>query len=206
MYAEQQYSDRPTMTEAEYLAFADQQEFKHEYAAGVVYAMSGGTFRHNTIAMAAGTHLSNLLGDRDCTVTSSDMRIHIASKKAYRYPDVSIICGDPAFLGERNDTITNPTLLVEVLSPSTTSTDHIEKLAEYTSIDTLQAYILIAQDEPKVEVFQRHDAANWLYSTVSGMDAEIELSLPTGSVKLALAQLYRRVRWDGEAGDSQATP
>ncbi len=107
------------MTEAEYLAFEAESEFKHEFSRGNVYAMTGASLRHGIITVNVSTHLNNQLADRDCTVTSPDVRVYIASKQAYRYPDVTIFCGDPVYIEGRTDTITNPVMLVEVLSPGT---------------------------------------------------------------------------------------
>ncbi|MEO1646020.1 MAG: Uma2 family endonuclease [Chloroflexota bacterium] len=197
MYAESLNDENPRMTEATYLAFADEQlDMKYEYSSGAVYAMSGGTVRHGAITASTIIHIGNELRHDDCTVTNSDVRVYIASKKAYRYPDVTVFCGDPAYREGRADTLTNPMLLVEVLSPSTALTDRNEKLAEYTQIDSLQAYVLVAQDEPKVEVFQRHEAGRWLYSYVTGMDAKIVVSRSGTDLHLSLAEIYRRVRWD----------
>lgn len=200
MYAEQQ-ADLPPMTEAEYLAFADSQEFKYEYRAGVIYAMTGGSINHGVITMSAGTHISNQLDDHDCTVTSPDVRVQIASKGTYRYPDVTVFCGDPEYLEGRTDTITNPVLLVEVLSAGTALTDRNEKLEEYTQIETLQAYVLIAQDKPKVEVYRRNESGTWIYAFVTGLDAEMDVPLPAANLRLSLARLYRRVQWDNEEGE-----
>lgn len=191
------------MSEAEYLAFADEQEFKHEYCRGQVYAMTGASVRHNTITANTIMHIGSRLADRDCTVTTSDTRIHIASKQAYRYPDVTVFCGDPAYLKGRTDTITNPVLLVEVLSPSTVVRDYNEKLEEYTQIDSLQAYVLVAQDTPKVEVFRRHDSDKWLYEIVTGLDAEINVPVLDAELRLSLAQLYRRVQWETVSDDGE---
>lgn len=85
---------------------------------------------------------------------------------------------------------------MEVLSPGTALQDRNDKLAEYTQIDSLQAYVLIAQDEPKVEVFRRHEANRWLYEYVTGIEAEIEVPLMGADVRLYLSQIYRRVQWD----------
>jgi Uma2 family endonuclease len=199
MYAEHLSDDLPPMTEAEYLAFADEQDWKYEYSGGRVYAMSGGSVRHGVITMSAGTHLSNLLRDDDCTVTSPDVRVHIVSRRAYRYPDVTVFCGDPVYREGRTDTITNPVLLVEVLSPGTALTDRNQKLTEYTQIESLQAYVLVSQDEPKVEVYQRDESGKWLYEYVTGMDAEITVSVSGADLRLSLAEIYRRVRWDEDA-------
>lgn len=187
------------MTEAEYLAFADTQAIKYEYRQGWVYAMTGASVQHNTITANMITHINIQLGDQNCTVTSSDTRVHIARKRTYRYPDVTVFCGDPAYLEDRTDTITNPVLLVEVLSPSTAGRDSSEKLEEYIEIASLQAYVLVAQDKPKVEVYRRHEAGKWLYEVVTGLDAEISVPFAddaTDDMRLSLAHIYRRVRWD----------
>ena len=199
MYAEQLDSELPRMTEAEYLAFADEQAFKYEYSAGHVYAMVGGSVRHGAITGSVITHLSILLRERDYTVTSSDVRVYIAHKQTYRHPDVTVFCGDPVYREGRTDTLVNPVLLVEVLSPGTARVDDSEKLAEYTRISSLQTYVLVSQDEPKVEVYQRHDAEQWLYTSVIGLDTEITVSVAGTEVRLSLAEIYRRVRWDEDA-------
>ncbi len=200
MYAAQPIDLSP-MSEADYLKFADEQEIKYEYRRGQVYAMTGGSVRHGVITAGISTHLTNQLGDRDCSVTSPDVRVHIASKQCYRYPDVTVFCGDPVYLENRTDTITNPVLLVEVLSPGTALQDRNEKLEEYTQIESLEAYVLVAQDTPKVEVFRRHEAGTWLYEYARGLDAEISILVLNTELRLSLAQIYRRVRWDAEDTD-----
>lgn len=112
------------------------------------------------------------------------------------YPDVTVFCGAPKYIAGRTDTITNPTVLVEVLSRSTALLDRNEKLAEYTSIETLQAYLLVSQNEPKVEQFVRHEAGKWLYESVTGFDAS--LTVAPLACTLALAKLYSKVNWDEE--------
>lgn len=194
MYAAQQ-NDMPLMTADEYLAFADAQAIKYEYQAGRVYAMTGASIRHNTIVASTIMHVGSQLTEQDCTVTTSDTRVFIASTEAYRYPDVTVFCGDPAYWSERNDTLTNPMLLIEVLSPSTAVTDYNEKLEEYTQIDSLQAYVIISQDKPKVELYRCDDSGKWIYAFVTGLDAEISVPLPVQALRLSLAQVYRRVRW-----------
>lgn len=206
MYAAQPNDEIQRMTEAEYLAFEEQSEEKHEYSRGRIYAMTGGSVRHGVITMNIGTHLNNQLRDRDCSVTSPDVRVHVASRRAYRYPDVTVFCGDPAYVEGRTDTITNPTLLVEVLSPGTALLDRNDKLTDYTQIDSLQAYVLVAQDTAKVEVFQRHEGGRWLYEYVTGLDAEIEVAVASADtpLRLSLAEIYRRVRWDEAEAENNA--
>jgi Uma2 family endonuclease len=193
MHAEQ--TDEPTaMSEAEYLAFADEQEIKYEYRDGQIYAMTGAAVRHNIITANTIGHLIVQLANRDCTVTSSDTRVHIASKGAYRYPDVTVFCGEPVYFVGRDDTITNPALLVEVLSPGTALKDRNDKLLEYTQIETLNAYLLVAQDEARVERYLRQESGDWLYTVVNGLDGSI--AVPTLDCTLALADIYRKVDWD----------
>lgn len=190
------------MSEEEYLAFADEQEIKYEYCRGRVYAMTGASVRHNIVCANAIIHIGNQLSDQDCTVTSSDTRVHIASKDRYRYPDVTVFCGEAGYLEGRTDTITNPILLVEVSSPGTELKDRNEKLEEYTQIETLQAYLLVAQDQAKVELFTRHESGQWLFSIITGMDGEV--ALPALDCTLALSKLYQKVSFD-EAEDAEET-
>jgi Uma2 family endonuclease len=204
MYAAQT-DDLPLMTVAEYLAFADDQEIKYEYHAGIVYAMTGASVRHNTITANAIAHLIGMLGERDCTVTTSDTRVFIDSTRSYRYPDVTVFCDEPAYWEERTDTITNPALLVEVLSPGTAVYDYNDKLEEYTQIASLQAYVIISQDKPKVEVYRRDESGKWIYEFVTGLDAEITVPIDDTNLRLSLAEIYRRVRW-GEDGDPNNDP
>lgn len=182
------------MTEAEYLAFEDASEFKHEYNGGHVYAMTGASVRHNTIVMNIGVQLSLQLADRNCTTNAADTRVHIASKGTYRYPDVTVFCGDPAYWQDRTDTITNPVVLVEVLSPESALRDYNEKLAEYTQFDTLQFYLVVSQHTPKVERYMRDESGQWLYNFVTGLEGEI--ALPTLDCTLALSQVYRQISFE----------
>jgi len=188
------------MTESEYLAFERTSDTKHELIDGQVYAMTGASVRHNTITANAIAHLIGTLGERDCTVTTSDTRVFIDSTTSYRYPDVTVFCDEPAYWEERTDTITNPALLVEVLSPGTAVYDYNDKLEEYTQIASLQAYVIIAQDKPKVEVYRRDESGKWIYEFATGIEAEISVPIDDANLRLSLAEIYRRVRW-GEDGD-----
>jgi len=171
MYAEQPTQDEINrMTVEEYLAFADANEGKYEYAGGKVLAMGGGSLRHATITANVITQLNVQLAERDCTVTSPDMRVQILKHGNYRYPDVSVFCGEPVYHEGRTDTLTNPALVVEVLSPATMLTDREDKLEEYTSIPGLGAYLLVAQDEMRAERYLRRDDGQWLYTWASGED------------------------------------
>lgn len=196
------------MTEAEYLAFAaKQQDAKYEYVDGQVLAMNGGTIRHGVIAGRTITHINNQIGDRDCVATSSDVRVYIAHKQTYRYPDVTVFCGEPTYHEDNAHTLTNPVLLVEVLSPSSTAIDSRQKLDEYTRIKSLQAYLLISQDEPHVALYRRQSADEWVYTVAFGLDATVDVPLAGETLTLSLAAIYRHVQWDEDTPDeSDAQP
>jgi len=199
MVAAQDHPETPLrMSEAEYLAFEEQSDIKHEFRKGWVYAMTGASVRHNVISGNMIRHLGNLLVDKGCSVSTSDTRIHIPHKGIYRYPDVSVFCGTPELVDKRVDTIANPVLLVEVLSPSTSVTDYNEKLEEYTQIPSLKAYLIVSQHTPKVEWLLREDSGKWLYDVVSGNDGALngEISLLPFDVTLTLFDIYRNIDWD----------
>ncbi len=185
------------MTEEEYLAFADEQEEKWEWGDGYAYAMVGGTVNHGIITANLIIHLGSQLADKDCTVTSSDVRVHLAKYNKYRYPDVTIFCGEPDYLEGRSDTLTNPAVLVEVISPSSVATDRNEKLTEYTQIKSLEAYVLVSQGEPRIEVFRRFEGEQWLYEYANGLEGQMEV--PSLGCVLALSKVYQKVRWGAES-------
>ncbi len=184
------------MTEAEYLAFEESSQEKHEYVGGYVYAMTGGTARHAFITSNTITQLGIHLGDSDCSIGSPDLEVYIAARQAFRYPDISVVCGDPIFVEGREDVITNPILLVEVLSPSTAKKDHHDKLHEYTQIPTLHDYLLVAQESPGIELYSRQQETGlWTYQHTTGLESDIHL--PSLDCTLALSKVYRRVTFDG---------
>lgn len=194
-----QPDDPRRMSEAEYLAFDAHSDVKHEYVAGVVYAMTGAGWNHNIINGNTQTTLNNQLAEEPCSVVSNDMRLKVQSDAvSFRYPDTMVVCGEPEFDGDRTDTLTNPVVIVEVLSPSTALKDHNEKLDEYIQIETLQHYVLISQHEAKVEVYTRQNAGQWLYIQAKGLDATV--ALPAVDCTLHLATLYAKVRFDRDEG------
>jgi Uma2 family endonuclease len=166
----------PYMTESEYLAFERESDIRHEYVDGEIYAMSGGSWNHSVIISNTNRSLGNQLEGQPCISISSEMRLHVASAKAYRYPDVMVVCGEPLIREDRTDIITNPIVLIEVLSPSTASIDHIEKKYEYFQIPTVNEYLIVSQDKPQIERYLRQNDDTLLNDMVSGLDAMIELS------------------------------
>jgi Uma2 family endonuclease len=130
---------------AEYLALERAAEHRHEYVSGRVYAMTGASREHNVIATNTSRALGNQLSGRPCETYQSDMRVKVSETGMYTYPDVVVACGTPAFEDAYVDTLLNPTVIIEVLSPSTEAYDRGEKFAHYRRLPSLREYLLIAQ-------------------------------------------------------------
>jgi len=159
---------------AEYLAFEEQSDEKHEFLDGEVIAMAGGTPEHSALAMALGAELRNALGDRPCRVFSSDLRIHIQATGLTTYPDVSVVCSNLERDAEDPHAIINPVLVVEVLSDSTEAYDRGEKAAHYRQIPSLREYVLVSQRHRRIEIYRRNDSGRWeLFEFESGAECEL---------------------------------
>ncbi len=174
----------------EYLSIERQAEYKSEYIDGVLYAMAGGSERHNLIAGNLITELNIRLREAPCRVYPSDLKVRVPNPKRFFYPDVSVVCGDTQFADDEKDVILNPVLLVEVLSESTAAFDRGKKFQSYQQIESLQEYLLVSQDEPLVEHFLRQEDGHWLYTKVSGLDEAI--ILPGLQCQLALSDIYNK--------------
>lgn len=192
--------DKP-MSEADYLAFDRESEVKHEFIDGRVYAMSGASEAHNLIAGSIYVSLYTQLRARPCKVYPSDMKVRTPSTRSYIYPDISVVCGDAEFDGDSRDILLNPTVVIEVLSPNTERFDRGRKFQRYRELESLQEYVLVAQDSPHVERFARQDNGLWQLSEVHGQPA----SLPLTSIACALrlAEIYEQIDFgSGESAPS----
>ena len=178
------------LTPAEYLAFERAAEYKHEYVGGRVYAMTGASREHNVIAWNVLGALHALLRGHPCEAYPSDMRVKVSETGMYTYPDVVVACDEPAFEDAHVDTLLNPTVIVEVLSPSTEAYDRGEKFAHYRRLASLREYVLIAQDRVRIEHYVRR-GEQWLLTELAGVDAT--LALESLDCALALADVYERV-------------
>src|SRR5438067_6181679 len=139
----------------EYLTIERQAEYKSEYVDGVMYAMAGGSERHNLIAGNLVTELNIQLRKTPCRVYPSDLKVRVPNSKRFFYPDVSVVCGDPEFADDKRDVVLNPVLIVEVFSKSTAAFDRGQKFKFYQQIESLLEYLLVSQDEHHVEHFLR---------------------------------------------------
>ena len=168
----------PQMSIQEYLAFEEKSTVKHEFAAGQVFAMAGGSKRHNRISLRLATLLQ--AGAGPCVTHMADVLVRI--DQVFYYPDVMVVC-EP----NSDDYVeTNPCLIVEVLSDSTEAIDRREKLYNYQRIAHLQAYVLVAQNERRVDVFRRA-GKTWTFETHTG-ESEVTLDCPV--LSFTLEQLY----------------
>jgi len=191
---------QPRLTPEEYLEIERAAvDVRSEFYDGRMYAMSGGTHPHALIALNLGAELRSALKRGSCVVSGSDTRVRVSPQGLYTYPDLAVVCGEPKFADGRNDTLVNPILLVEVLSPSTEAQDRGFKAQQYRKVESLQEYALVSQVEPRVEVFRRQAGGSWLFSEAVGMDSVCRFeSVGAG---IALAEIYSKVTFEsGEPG------
>lgn len=181
----------PLLTPEEYLAFERASETKHEYVAGEIVAMVGASRRHNLIQSTTLTSLNNPLVTRPCEIYPSDMRVKVGALGVYTYPDITVVCGDVELEDAEQDTLLNPTVIIEILSPSTAPYDRGLKFHRYQLIPSLQDYLLIAQDRPLIEHFSRGDAGRWVLA--QGASGGDQIQLPSIGCVLDLAEIYRKV-------------
>lgn len=187
---------RQVVTEAMYLAMERVADTKHEYRDGEIWAMAGASPRHNRIASTCIGELHAAFRGGNCIPLGSDQRIHVPATGDYCYPDVTVVCGEPEYHSNDPDSITNPRLIVEVLSRSTQKDDRGTKFEEYRSIESFQEYVLIWQNQVKVEVRRRDGHKRWIIEELSAGEV---LELQSVSVKLDIDALYEgafRIRGD----------
>jgi Uma2 family endonuclease len=182
---------RPYLTPEDYLAIERQAETKSEYLDGEMFAMTGGSRWHSLAIGNLVRELSLQLKKRPCQVYPSDLRVYIPATGLYTYPDVIVVCGEPRLQDEHQDTLLNPTVIIEVLSPTTEAYDRGKKFEHYRSIESLVEYLLLSQSEPHIEHYLRQDDNRWLFTETSGLEAT--LALPFIQCGLALAEVYEKI-------------
>ena len=190
---------KPLLTPQQYLARERQAETKSEYLRGEMFAMSGASREHNLVATNVSRELSTQLRDRECEVYPSDMRVKVSSTGLYTYPDVTVACDEPKFEDAQVDTLLNPRVIVEVLSPSTADYDRGGKFSHYRRLPSLQEYLLISQDVPLVEHYVRQGPDQWQLTEQRSLDAVI--ALPSIQCRLPLAEIYLKVRLASESNE-----
>ena len=174
----------------EYLALDCEADYKSEYVAGEIFAMGSASPKHVLITVNIASEFGNRLRDTNCQVYSADLRIQAEKMDSYHYPDVAVVCGKPEYMEGRKDTVTNPLIIVEVLSPATRSYDRGDKFASYRRIATLREYILIAQEACHVEHFVRTEGG-WEFTEIE--DCQGNLIIPTLGIAIPLTEIYAKV-------------
>lgn len=160
---------------------------KLEFAAGQVYAMSGGTPAHGVYAMNLARILGNALLDRPCRVQSADVKIRITAHDLSTYPDLSVVCGPAELDPTDRNAVVNPCLVVEVLSPGTEEYDRGDKLDAYKALPSVREILLVAHDAPRLELVQRAAGGTWTTATAGPGET---LSLALGCA-VAVDDVYR---------------
>jgi len=187
------------LTSAEYLEVERKAVFRSEFFLGQMVAMAGGSARHSRIKTNLLSQLNILLKGQDCVTYDGDLRIKCPTG-LYTYPDASVICSGLVFEDDREDTVLNPRLVVEVLSRSTEAYDRGKKFDHYRTIPSLQEYVLVSQEEPMIQWFFRNDDNTWTMNAVSSRDQSANL-LSVG-IKLSLADVYDRLDFTPQETES----
>lgn len=174
-----------------YLAFERSQSDKHEFVDGQIVQQAGGSRNHSLISANLISSLHIQLRSHPCSVYGSDMRLAIPHVRRYVYPDVSVACETASFEDAHEDTLTNPRVIIEILSPSTERYDRGKKFQAYQTIDSFQEYLLVAQDTVLIEHFVRRSDALWTFEVVTERAAT--LSLASIGCVLHLEDVYAKV-------------
>ena len=179
-------------TPEEYLIKERESEFKSEYRDGDIIAMPGASRQHNLISGNIFGELYIQLLDNSCEVYTNDMRVKVSDTDLYTYPDVVVVCDEPHFEDNNFDTLLNPTVIVEVLSPSTESYDRNEKFTSYQTLESLQEYVLVSQNNRNVEKYLRK-GEEWLLSVFRSVEDVMQLA--SIECKLVLRAIYAKVKF-----------
>jgi Uma2 family endonuclease len=181
----------PRFTPEEYFAWEEQQNLKHEYLNGEVYAMSGGTVNHGRVSVNFTRLLGNHLENSECLVLNSDVRVHIQQSNDYVYPDVSVTCDDR----DRRTTqfIAHPCLIIEVLSPSTEAYDRGKKFKLYRCSPVLHEYVLVSANEIEIDVFRKNDRKKWEETNYLAGDL---VELESIDLTFPIEKIYQNIVFD----------
>jgi Uma2 family endonuclease len=172
---------------------------RREYMDGEVYAMSGGTFEHNTITSNLVGRLFMQMVDRPCQVFGAGQRLRVEAADAGKYPDLMAFCGEPQFYDDRRDLLLNPSLIGEVLSRSTEGYDRGDKFNLYRRIPSLREYLLVAQHRVLVELYTRAADGRWMLTSFEDLADEIRID--SIDCTLTLAQVYDKVAFENSVQD-----
>ncbi|QTA86479.1 Uma2 family endonuclease [Desulfonema magnum] len=188
-----QPEEKKLISPEEYFKTEQLAEYKNEYYHGEIFAMTGASFHHNLIAGNIFASLHSSLRNSDCVAFIGDMKIQIEADSHYTYPDISVVCGDIEFVGNRDDIIANPFVIIEILSESTKSYDRGDKFNAYRKIRSLRDYILVDQYACHIEYFFKNKAGRWELDEFENPNDSFKIW--SVSVELSLEAIYYRVRF-----------
>lgn len=177
----------------EYFALEAEAFERHEFLDGQILAMAGESPAHSLVNVNLIREISAQLKGKPCATYSPNMKVCVSPKGTIVYPDVTVVCGPAEFFQKRTDTLTNPTLIVEVLSPSTENYDRGEKWIRYQEMPSLREYVLVAQDAPRIEHYFRKPEGGWFYESVSGLENTIRFE--SIDCVLRLADIFDRIEF-----------
>jgi Uma2 family endonuclease len=181
-------------TPEEYLSLEEKAEFKSEYHDGEIVTMTGGTTNHNKITLNICRRLPLTIKGQNYEIFMNDVRLWTARYRRYVYPDVIVIQGEPVYEGSGTTTVTNPLLIVEVLSNSTRSYDRGDKFQYYRSIPEFREYIMVDQYQFYIEQFAKNSAGKWVLTEYESADAV--LALESIDFQISLTDIYERVNFE----------
>jgi Uma2 family endonuclease len=183
-------------TPEQYLALEKEADFRSEYIDGQIVPMAGGSTNHNQIALNLSTELNFAFKRQNIYVYMGDVRLWISKKRIYTYPDVMVITEEPVYFEERTDTVTNPQVLIEVLSQSTGEYDRTDKFTAYRTIPSFQEYLLIDPTEIHVDQYVKTSPKRWSITEYTGEDDRIKFA--TLDFEISLEDLYNKVKFESE--------
>src|SRR5271165_3030131 len=167
---------RMRLSPAEYLAYDRASEKKQEYYDGQIWAIDGADFDHALITCNAAFHLEPALENRAKVFVGNKVRVQLSAGGPFTYPDIAIVQGDPQFLDDKRDTLLNPSVVLEVFSKSTETHLRGFKFTQYRKLPSLVEYVLVSQQEARIEVFQRRPSGHWLSASAEGINSRCYLS------------------------------
>ena len=192
---------------AEYLSIEVASERRHEFYAGEMFAMDGGSYWHNLVKDNLAHSIRNCLADRRCTVLTSDQRVKVDATGLYTYPDAVVFCGQPVFEDDVHYSATNPLVLAEVLSDSTERYDRGVKFGHYRRLPSVEEYLLLAQDRISVERYRRQSTADggaWILTAVTDPAGAVEIE--SLGISVPVAEIYADVDFPPAAAQAESPP
>jgi Uma2 family endonuclease len=185
-------TEKRKYTPEEYLALEEEAESRSEYENGEIVRLAGGSLNNVQITSNISRFIGNKISE-DCRSLTSDIKIYVRANDKFYYPDVTVLCGEAEFYRNRDDTVTNPILIVEVLSESTEARDRGEKFFAYQTLSSLREYVLVSQNKFLVEHFVRQSDGSWRYLPIIGLESAVRLE--SIRVELSLREIYRQVEF-----------